>query len=118
MNGPTTDSRDLHCDLVVDFSFLANQTFGDPDLEREILGLFMSQLRIILPKLSEMSEREQNDAAHRLRGSCQGIGAHRAAAAAQAYEDAKGSTRAAAHAHLIESFADTEAAILVHMMGR
>ncbi len=77
-----------HPHAPVDFPFLVEQTFEDGALERELLVLFLDQARRLLPRMARMVPRERGETAHLLKGSCQGIGAWAAAAAAQAVEDA------------------------------
>lgn len=71
----------------VDLVHLARHTFGDADLEREVLQLFMTQSRIYLNRLKEARDVEQwRRAAHTIKGSARGIGAWAVAERAQAAE--------------------------------
>ncbi len=66
----------VHCDRPVDLVHLARHTLGDPQLEREVLQLFVVQSRIYLRRLKEaMDERTWREAAHTIKGSARGIGA-------------------------------------------
>lgn len=96
---------------AVDFTFLAAQTFGDTELERDVLELFVAQARKTLQRLPDLPTAEQADAAHLLKGSARGIGAGAAAAAAEAYEGAASDTRALAFPALARAFASAEHAI-------
>lgn len=104
--------RDEH---PVDFDVLAAQTFGDAELGREVLNIFLAQARECVPQLPDLTMQAQNELAHRLKGSCQGIGAHAAERAAQAFEDAAPGERPAAHASLVDAFAEAEQAIIARL---
>lgn len=99
----------------VDFSVLAEQTFGDAELAREVLNIFLLQARECVPQLTRLPAQAQDELAHRLKGSCQGIGAHVAERAAQAFEDAEPSKRPEAHARLATAFAEAERAIVAQL---
>lgn len=99
----------------VDFSFLAVQTFGDRDLEREVLSLFVAQARRVVPSLPALSDRTGADAAHLLKGSARGIGARHCAALADAYEVADASGRRHLFPTLRAAFERAEAAIAAHL---
>ena len=81
---PTSQQvRDL--DLV----YLARQTAGDRDLEREVLGLFRDQcVRLLRIMLQNGAEQSRLDAAHTLKGAARGIGAFRIADVAETIETA------------------------------
>ncbi|WP_436637432.1 Hpt domain-containing protein [Microbaculum sp. FT89] len=71
----------------VDLVHLARHTFGDADLEREVLQLFMTQSRIYLNRLKEARDVENwRRAAHTIKGSARGIGAWAVAERAQTAE--------------------------------
>ncbi len=97
---------------ALDGAFLAVQTFGDPELRREVLGLFVAQSRRVVPTLPGLGPPEQADAAHLLKGSALGIGAWAAAGTAAAYEAAAPDGRAALFPALARAFARVEAAIV------
>jgi len=60
----------------VDLAHLAAQTFGDPALEREVLGLFLSQAPICLQAWKNAGGAQARKlAAHTLKGAARGIGA-------------------------------------------
>jgi HPt (histidine-containing phosphotransfer) domain-containing protein len=74
---------------VLDLVHLARQTFGDRDLEREVLALFEAQCRRLLPILAGAAAgRERGDAAHTLKGAARAVGAWRLAALADELETA------------------------------
>jgi len=62
--------------VVFDRSHLAQYTMDSPDLEREIVGLFIAQLPAILDRLQNVSSRDDwRIATHTLKGSALAIGA-------------------------------------------
>lgn len=74
----------------LDLDHLARQTFGDRDLEREVLELFERQSQAMIAKLrAATTAKDWAYAAHTLVGSARGIGAFAVAAAAVAVEGAK-----------------------------
>lgn len=72
--------------LPLDREHLKKQTFGDPELEREIIGLFTQQLETLTKGIRSKSGAEQADLLHTLRGSARGIGAWALAHATQEAE--------------------------------
>ncbi len=61
---------------VFDRAHLARYTLDSPDLEREIVGLFVAQLPSILDRLfTAKSGEDWRFATHTLKGSAQAIGA-------------------------------------------
>ena len=75
----------------IDLVHLAKQTFGERDLEGELLRLFDRQSAQILARLQDniMPEgRWRADLAHTLKGSARAVGAFAVAEAAEAYETA------------------------------
>ena len=71
----------------VDLAHLARQTFGDHDLEREVLALFERQSRTMIDRLrNATTAKSWADAAHTLKGSALGIGAFQVARAAEKVE--------------------------------
>ena len=79
----------------IDFDHLRRYTLGDEDLEREILGLFLSHAPQTLDVLQKsVNAVEWRAAAHGIKGSARAVGAHRvaelAAVAEAAYPDDEG----------------------------
>ena len=79
-------------DLELDLGHLSRQTFGDPELEDELLRLFDEQAAQILARLAapfpEGNPARRADVAHALKGSALAIGAAATAKVAGAYETA------------------------------
>ena len=72
---------------ILDLGHLARQTFGDADLEREVLGLFEEQCGRLLPVIAgEGDAAVRADAAHTLKGAARAVGAWRVGEAADAVE--------------------------------
>lgn len=67
----------------LDLKHLAEQTFGNAELEAEVLGLFVKQARDCMAKLTMSPDA---GTAHLLLGSARGIGATMVASAAAALE--------------------------------
>lgn len=101
-----------------DIAFLARQTFGDANLAREVLTLFVEQARRLVPRLLDLDANEQTATAHLLKGSCQGIGAERAADLLQEYGLASPSSRPALHSALSLEFHRLDTAIAPHLVAR
>ncbi len=105
----------------MDFTYLAAQTFGDDQLEDELLALFLAQSRRIIPSLSTLAAGAQDDAAHLLKGSAHAIGADDVAAAAAAWQACDPAARGPGslpHRDLVATFAATEASIETHRASR
>ncbi|KAA2237273.1 Hpt domain-containing protein [Salinarimonas soli] len=66
---------------ALDLAHLAQATFGDADLEAEVLDLFKDQCRRLAPLLaSDAPAQERREGAHTLKGAARAIGAGRLAA--------------------------------------
>lgn len=100
---------------ALDFAFLDAQTFGDEVLAREVMTLFVEQVRRLLPTLPNLAPLDQAATAHLLKGSCQGIGATIAADLLQRYGDANATGRRALYPELSAAVADVEAAIAARL---
>lgn len=101
----------------IDLDHLSEQTFGNAELEAEVLRLFLKQSRDCLHRLETAPEA---GTAHLLVGSARGIGAGAVAAAASALEAAllAGRTGAAERLRLGETLAVASAFIEAHLGGR
>jgi hypothetical protein len=61
---------------VLDLEHLSRQTLNDPDLEREVVGMFFEQSAEVLRQIRDAGEhRKRSEAAHRLKGSARAVGA-------------------------------------------
>lgn len=84
----------IDAEPAIDCSHLAQMTFGDRSLERELLGLFDRQAAILIERMRTSDAAAVATLAHTLKGSAAGIGAGRVARAAQAAELAAGGAAA------------------------
>lgn len=75
---------------AVDWDHLSRQTFGDRELEKELLTLFSTQAASFVARLDDSAEDAagRRRIAHTLQGSARAIGAFDLANAAQEYESA------------------------------
>jgi HPt (histidine-containing phosphotransfer) domain-containing protein len=101
----------------IDLRHLAEQTFGNADLEAEVLRLFLTQSRDCLDRLSAGADAR---VAHLLLGSARGIGARAVAEAASALEATllRGADGSADLARLKEAVAAAVAFIEMRLGGR
>ena len=101
----------------IDLGHLAEQTFGNADLEAEVLRLFLKQSRDCLDRLSAEPDAR---VAHLLLGSARGIGARAVAEAASALEAAllRGADGGADLARLREAVGAASTFIEVRLGGR
>ena len=66
---------------------LARQSSGDRDLEREVLGLMVRQIRAFESRLALGSADERRHIAHALKGAARNVGAFALGDAAHAFEN-------------------------------
>lgn len=71
---------------AIDRSYLEHMTFGDRNLEREVLQLFDRQAELLIGRISVSEPPVVAVLAHTLKGSALGIGATNVARAAAATE--------------------------------
>lgn len=71
---------------TLDIDHLGRMTFGDRDLEREVLQLFDRQTAMLAERLCGASATLAASCAHTLKGAARGIGAWRLARAAEQVE--------------------------------
>ena len=72
--------------VAIDIAHLKQQTFDDPDLQREILQIFQQQAPMLLAALSANTGIARSEIAHRIKGSALAIGANTLADAADKLE--------------------------------
>ena len=61
---------------MLDLDHLSRQTMGDRVLEREVFGLFVRQIDVLVGRLrSVRSRRERSEVAHTIVGSARAVGA-------------------------------------------
>ncbi len=83
------DLRSCRLNSALDLVHLSLQCQGDPELEKDLLGLFRLQSRAFFAQLSNpdlLSLQSKATIAHKLRGSALAVGAGRVARAAEAFE--------------------------------
>jgi HPt (histidine-containing phosphotransfer) domain-containing protein len=73
---------------AIDRKHLSRVTFGDRDLERELLQLFARQAGLLVDRMRASEPSATACLAHTLKGSAAGVGATNVAAAAEAVERA------------------------------
>jgi HPt (histidine-containing phosphotransfer) domain-containing protein len=71
---------------AIDLEHLARMTFGQRNLEAEVLTLFDLQAAVLLARMRDSAPAAVAAFAHTLKGSARGIGAWRVAEAADAVE--------------------------------
>jgi len=102
----------VHCAGPIDAEHLAQMTFGDRALEREVLEIFHRQAAIMLSRIGGVEPGAASAAVHTLKGSARGIGAWRVARAAERLEHSGGEAdRAASLAELQAATLEARAAI-------
>lgn len=70
----------------LDLVHLSNQTQGDANLEREILGMFLNQSQVYLNMMDCSDVETRIRAAHSMKGAARGIGAFELADLAEEVE--------------------------------
>lgn len=68
----------------LDTEHLDRQTFGDQALKREVIGLFLAQIRSVGDRLDCVSPQELREMVHGLCGAARGLGAWQLAQLAKA----------------------------------
>ncbi|MEJ0095286.1 MAG: Hpt domain-containing protein [Methylocella sp.] len=118
MTGPqSSHQRGEAQGLALDFAYLTRQTFGDADLQYELLAAFRAQAEEILQELQKsrnLAPAKTAGFAHLLKGSALAIGAAQVAAAAENLEMGAADTNDAvdlALADLAASIVDVSGAI-------
>jgi hypothetical protein len=102
----------------VDMSHLKRYTMGDPDLEREVLDLFIAESPRRVAALREAADdREWKMAAHTLKGSARAVGAWQVAELAQQIERLGFGGEAGIRSVAIERIADGLARVAQFVSG-
>src|SRR5271166_1215527 len=70
----------------IDLSHLARITFGEKNLQAEVLALFDRQADMLLARMQQISPNAAAAYAHTIGGSARGVGAWKVAAAAERLE--------------------------------
>lgn len=96
----------------LDRSVLAEATFGNEDLEREVLGLFRQQAERTLRQLMLVDDGfSPSEAIHTLKGSARSVGAVEVAELCQRLEHTLADEGAADYTTLRQAVADVDAEI-------
>lgn len=108
---------------AVDWEHLSRQSFGDRELEKELLALFSAQAAAFAARLAEPAQEGdgRREIAHQLQGSARAIGAFALANAAQDYENASTAAAddcAARRRALLDRLDETRRAIAARLEGR
>jgi HPt (histidine-containing phosphotransfer) domain-containing protein len=107
---PPADAPDTAA--AIDSGHLARMTFGDRDLERELLDLFDRQAAILIVRMRAGGEAALAPLAHTLKGSAASVGAAAVARAAQTAERASSPAECSrALDHLAEAIDQARACI-------
>jgi len=102
MSEPVQTTSEQVTSQPIDMDHLLHYTMGDEKLAREVLGLFSTQGRLYLEQLTSAPDgTERKIAAHTLKGSAQGVGAHEVAGKALALEQLAENGEAAAWNHAL-----------------
>ena len=98
-------------DDVLDRAHLARMTYGDRNLERELLELFDRQAAMLIERMRGGNATTIRPLAHTLKGSASGIGACDVARAAEAAERAPAEDCSAAVDRLASAVVEARALI-------
>lgn len=72
----------------IDLTHLSAQTMGDQSLEKEVLAIFVNQVKVLQSLMKTAKDKTTlQKSAHALKGACKGIGAIRLADLAQEIEE-------------------------------
>ena len=103
---------------ALDLAFLAEQTFGDRALARDVLALFEEQCEALLPVVADAAgPTQQSIAAHSLKGAARAVGAIRLAACLERFEEilARGAPQEEGLAQVLAAAAEARAASARHL---
>jgi HPt (histidine-containing phosphotransfer) domain-containing protein len=102
---------------AIDRSQLARMTFGDRNLEREVLQLFDRQAVLLFARMHSGEPAVIGPLAHTLRGSASSIGAENVVRAAQAVEMAAGAADRDGALDALGAAIDEARAAIAGMLG-
>ncbi len=101
----------------VDLAYLGRFTFGNRELEREVLYLFAQQVPAYLKALEEaVDQKSWHAAAHTLKGSARAVGAWRVARGAEAAERLPFDVGADRRRHAIDFAAEAADEAIAHIV--
>ncbi len=115
---------DRQPELPIDLVHLSRQTFGDHDLERELLELFDAQAAQCAERLRAPARVGDGDwrigLAHTIKGSARAVGAFGVGNAADAYEQALRDERSSAgeKRDQLDAAIKSARAAIAHLLGR
>ncbi len=97
-------------DAPIDLEHLAQYTAGDPEIEAEVLNLFLGNAGEQLAALAVAADATAwHDTAHTLKGAARGVGATRVASLAETAENAAESERGRLLDELSQAVAEVRA---------
>lgn len=111
----TATSEAAAATAVIDRVQLARMTFGDRNLERELLELFDRQAAMLIARMRAGGAAAIKPLAHTLKGSASGIGAGDVARAAEAAERA-GAAECSAAVDRLASAVDEARALIAELL--
>ena len=118
---------DAHPSMELNFNFdpspidlvhLAKQCFGDRDLEREVLQIFVTQSETNLKRLEGADTVACAEIAHTIKGAARGVGAWHVAEEAESLEDCLREGRSIASAKRLLEVAVSDAAAFIKSLFR
>ncbi len=102
---------------AIDRGHLARMTFGDRNLEREVLQLFDRQAGLLLARMHSGEPAAVATLAHTLKGSASSIGATGVVGAAAAVEQAESAPERELAIGRLASAIDEARAVIAEMLG-
>ena len=118
VTAPPPSPADSGAEPVIDFAHLARMTWGDKNLEAEVLSLFDRQAELLLARMNGAPVAAVAAFAHTIKGSARSIGAWQVARAAEAVEHAAKAADPGSLADTLRGLAravETARAVIVHL---